>query len=96
MVMHTPSFYNGYFGDCSSFGRKKLLDGKGPLALTFSKIRLDIICVVQKRKKCNERLALDSFSPPSLELVKEQIRGKSVTETLMCATGQQIFPRPMI
>ena len=42
MVVHTLSFYNGYFGDSSSFGRKKLLDGKGPLALTFSKIRLDI------------------------------------------------------
>ena len=42
MVVHTLSFYNGYFGDSSSFGRKKLLDGKGPLALTFSKIQLDI------------------------------------------------------
>ena len=36
MAVHTLSFYNGYFG------RKKLLDGKGPLALSFSKIRLDI------------------------------------------------------
>ena len=42
MVVRTFSFYNGFFGDSSSFGRKKLLDGKGPLALTFSKIGLDI------------------------------------------------------
>ena len=36
-------FATPYVGSSASFGRKKLLDGKHPVALTFSKIRLDIM-----------------------------------------------------
>ena len=48
-------FYNDYFG---VFGRKKLLDAKGHLAITLSKIRLDTyicICIQERNEKNNWR-----------------------------------------
>ena len=71
MVMHTPSFYNGYFGDCSSFGRKKVVGWKRSFGANVFKNPARYVCLAQKGQKFKEGLALDNFSPPSLELVKE-------------------------
>ena len=71
MVVRTLSFYNGFFGDSSSFGRKKAVGWKRSFGANVFKNRVRYICVVQKRQKFKEWLALDNFSPSSLELVKE-------------------------